>query len=758
MKVSTRRGLFFCNMSWPWGVNSTHRDGAQGPPIFLMVLFLVLVFAGHFGSARSQCTDYDLGYLRKAGSLATQGPAMTVVTSDSYAYVGADTMGMQIINISDPTNPYVVGSVDTPGKARGITTANGYAYVADMESGLQVVNISDPANPVIVGSEGTPGDAYDVAISGNYAYVANGYSGLLVMDISNPLNPQTVGQANTSSSTEGVVIYGNYAYTAESALGVFDISDPTNPIWWSHVIMPDYDVEDITISGSYIYCANGRSGLQVIDLTSPLNPQLAGNVNTPGYASGVDVSGSFAYIADGYTGLYVIDISDPVNPQISDSLDTPDHYLNVSVLGDFAYITTLGSGLEVIGIDPGNLPEFEAAIPVSDWGYAVAYSNGLIYTSEDGYKLKIFDYTDPDNPAELSSTENWNGIRAVEVQDRICYTLGLYIGKDAQSNAIFYITDCTDPSSPTPRGELWLGSDNWSLDVSGSYAYVTNLNGLSIVDVHNLDAPTVISSLPIPGGAYGCAKSGSYVYLGGWTEGVVVVDVSDPTAPLIVHTVSSATNVFDLTIVDSRAFGAARDNGLIVLDISNPASAFVEGTLPTNHQAYSVVCDGEFAYIADHREGLFVADVSDPTQPTEYLSLGKSGYSSSIAMTPSRVLLKDEAGVHPFIRQCQSLASGVQDLPSESSHSLGLRCSPNPFNPTTSISFDLPVSAPTSLVIYDLTGRRVQTLVREELSNGTHTVVWNGKDSTNRQVASGVYLYRIESGKRFETRRMTLVK
>jgi FlgD Ig-like domain len=84
---------------------------------------------------------------------------------------------------------------------------------------------------------------------------------------------------------------------------------------------------------------------------------------------------------------------------------------------------------------------------------------------------------------------------------------------------------------------------------------------------------------------------------------------------------------------------------------------------------------------------------------------------------------------------------------------------PNPFNPSTTIAFDLPAAAPVSLRIYDTAGRLVRTLLDGTPSlAGRNNVVWNGQDDTGRRTASGVYLYRLETHKQSDMGRMTLVK
>lgn len=70
---------------------------------------------------------------------------------------------------------------------------------------------------------------------------------------------------------------------------------------------------------------------------------------------------------------------------------------------------------------------------------------------------------------------------------------------------------------------------------------------------------------------------------------------------------------------------------------------------------------------------------------------------------------------------------------------------PNPFNPATTIAFDLPENSSVELEIYDISGRKVRTVVNESMEAGTHRVNWDGRDETGNQVASGIYFYRIHA-------------
>ena len=83
---------------------------------------------------------------------------------------------------------------------------------------------------------------------------------------------------------------------------------------------------------------------------------------------------------------------------------------------------------------------------------------------------------------------------------------------------------------------------------------------------------------------------------------------------------------------------------------------------------------------------------------------------------------------------------------------------PNPFNPTTTIRFGLADAGRATLSLYDVNGRHVRTLVAGELDAGYHDIVWNGLDARGRQVASGVYLYRLTSRSRTLVRKALLVR
>ena len=174
------------------------------------------------------------------------------------------------------------------------------------------------ANLTRVGEWGT-GLYNDVCLKGNYAFCTASYQGLDIIDISNLSRPVKVGNFDAGGFANRVDVSGNYAYiTTGKELVIVDVSDPALPVGVSRYFATG-SVSDVQVKGNYAYLAIGYcmdcNILEVIDVSSPSSPFLAGQCSTPGrhYATSVFVRGSYAYLALDFA-LYIFDITDPTTP------------------------------------------------------------------------------------------------------------------------------------------------------------------------------------------------------------------------------------------------------------------------------------------------------------------------------------------------------------------------------------------------------------------------------------------------------------
>ena len=140
----------------------------------------------------------------------------------------------------------------------------------------------------------------------------------------------------------------------------------------------------------------------------------------------------------------------------------------------------------------------------------------------------------------------------------------------------------------------------------------------------------------------------------------------------------------------------------------------------------------------------------DPTGTTsgDFTLLGSSAASPS--NNPCGLLI----GANPVA----CVATGIEDGPEVPRMTSLFPATPNPFNPTTTVRFDLSEATHVTLRVYDALGRYVRTLADEYLTAAQHEYLWNGMDDRGNAVATGVYFVRLQAGDVLESQKMVLLK
>lgn len=155
--------------------------------------------------------------------------------------------------------------------------------------------------------------------------------------------------------------------------------------------------------------------------------------------------------------------------------------------------------------------------------------------------------------------------------------------------------------------------------------------------------------------------------------------------------------------------------------------------------------DGQWTRYAEHADAVSGAGVVPPGAGTctmQYMNGGSSwpaARSGPCTSFPVVASVGDDLGVRP---EHLELAQNR----------------PNPFNPSTAMEFSVPSAGPVSLVIYNMLGQKVRTLVDAVRPAGVYALEWDGRDDEGRYMPSGVYLYRLTSEAGTEARRMTLLR
>ncbi|MCP4151047.1 MAG: hypothetical protein GY757_25105, partial [bacterium] len=434
----------------------------------------------------------------------------------NYAYIGTTYYGggtIQIIDISNPNSPVKVGEYSAP--IYDIAFAGDYAYIVSKEECIEILDISFPTAPSRVGSLDltfTGSDFYGggISVSGNYAYVAasvpyyisewrtrvmvvditdkaapvlsgetvsysqhcNGFyfdgrnvfvagiEGLHIIGVSNPTEPTRVGAYKRPIPYE-LSVKGNYAYVVfdTNSLGVFDVSDPTNP---TRIVMMD-DLgggRRVHVEGNYAYLSG--SHLTVLDISNPVSPQVASIVQQE--VSDVFVSGNYAYLISTGSQLQILDVSDPYAPVAMGACATNSNNKELFVHGNTAVVShgTLGTSFFDVS-DPSapvNISEFGSLF---SWGLAVANNTGY-FPYEN---LEIYDLSDPVTLVKLGEYETAKLGADVFIEGNYVYIAALTF--DYRPGPDVEIVDISNPTQPVS-----VGAYDFLERVDGDDIYVSN--------------------------------------------------------------------------------------------------------------------------------------------------------------------------------------------------------------------------------------------------------------------------------------------
>jgi hypothetical protein len=348
--TSTARGTNYsssnvqaCNFGAPDGRVYAGSEGA---------CVVTVLNSGFSGTATGAVRNFSPIAL---SSLAIPGYANNVEVADGYAYVAAGSAGLQVVDVSDPRSPRIIGSVDTNGNANDVRILGRYAYVADGGAGLKIIDIVDPAAPVIAGAVDTPGEAVDVMVAGNLAYVADSYSGLTIVNVASPTAPILVATLGTSGIARGVDVSGNYA-----------------------VVVTD-----------------SPSSVQVIDVTNAAQPRSVGSVSISGEGKDIRVNSNLAWIASYTGGVSVVDFSTPSAPRVIGGLpgSSPTGFVprDVELAGPFAIFAEqlFPNVVPIVSTTIPSAPELRGVIdfePLGDYaGTGIAVSGAFLYMTGEGY-------------------------------------------------------------------------------------------------------------------------------------------------------------------------------------------------------------------------------------------------------------------------------------------------------------------------------------------------------------------------------------
>lgn len=250
------------------------------------------------------------------GGAPTPGSAYGVQVVGSNAFVsvyGGDVSvggGLQIIDVSNPQLPERIGGV-AKGDTYELQVVNQYAYVADFYRGLEIYDVTNPTNPVVVAGYNPGGNPIGIRVLGSFAYLAAYSGGLKIVNIANPAQPVLAGSFSNIGEIWDVDVAGNHAFLANhyNGVNVIVISDPAQPRLIANLPTKGYPTS-VRAVGSRVFVTASEDGLRVMDVGNPAQPVLVGSFRLSGSTRAVDVIGPYAYVAGFEEGLVILRITE----------------------------------------------------------------------------------------------------------------------------------------------------------------------------------------------------------------------------------------------------------------------------------------------------------------------------------------------------------------------------------------------------------------------------------------------------------------
>ncbi|NHJ48380.1 MAG: hypothetical protein FK733_11405 [Asgard group archaeon] len=366
----------------------------------------------------------------KAGSIS-ESDCSIYLLEGAFAYiVNTNTKVLKIYEISDPTNPVLLGNTTVDGVINEIEYQLNYLYL--IGSNLQIVDVSNTSSPLvtasILGHEG-PDYCWSLDKKGVYVFIMDHTNGMKIVDYSDYNNPVIVStyfsqrmENETYISSIDFYIAGNFMYIYYSSssttnyIEIVDITTPGTPILKSEMVMTS-EINEIFVKNKILYVIDDDM-VSMYDVTNSVLPTYENNI-TIDKLTNIYVENKALYLtrynSNAFlTNLTVFDVNDIHNPIKIDEVLLDHEVYDMKVRNDYLYVLAD----EITILDAKNASDNKIIQSISidldfmsdEVGNLVVSDNNLCFS--DGVKLVIYDLTNQTDPifeSEYTPNEYYQG-------------------------------------------------------------------------------------------------------------------------------------------------------------------------------------------------------------------------------------------------------------------------------------------------------------------------------------------------------------
>jgi len=537
-------------------------------------------------------------------------PELTGEPFSSFTFTGGNTWSTELVN----TNAVEAGE---------------YQYLIAAQSSIQDVNtLYKYCTIEITEYTGSPDSAdvtppwlnftpRDIAVQGDYAYVASDVNGLHVFDISEPSMPVWAGRVETDLAAWKVIVQEETAYVLAQTyvLYIIDITFPEASSITSEICI-DMTIWDFDVGNGYVYFTSTNI-VSIFDVDPPDTPVLVKTIETMGSYWKISHHNSYVYVYAKFVGLgshvLIIDVDPPESASIVNEFE--DTYMwDLVFQGDYAYTFTNGK-LTIIDVSSPESAVFEYMIDIPCFPYYeignMAISGDYIYLScNEHEKLCILDISTL-GTAEL--VHQVDTIGNIAFTDGYAYTVYELVTLD--------ILNIEIPESAFLVDSIYSPGYANNVHVSEGYAYVMSgretIKTFDVIDIDPFSEMEIVRRVPIPGTVSDLFVSEGYAYvttkelIASEDKGFIyVIDIETAEDSYIYDTIEVTDDPQSIKILDGNAYMGEHTGGFQIIDVTPPEASYIITTIEeVNFLRDFEIRDG-YAFITNYRFG--VIDVDPP--------------------------------------------------------------------------------------------------------------------------------------------------
>lgn len=651
-----------------------------------------------------------------------------------------------VTDFSDPDQPAIATSIDLPIQGTSLKHRNETLFVGGSDGLLMTMDISNPLQPVFRDSIHTAQQHSQIFLAGDHVWLNPFFDSISIVDVSQPDNLTVLGTLPYDRFIYDMIDCGALAYIGtEEDWEIYDFSDPTSPELLTQLSEPAYS---FALTGQTLLVGR-RNEIATYDVSDPTAPLLIGSVETEGEVRNLVIhngvvsalqpssgdadlfwlqeDGSLEWITD-YSGWFLLAEVFFTDEHLYFCCDQNINLINLSDL------KTISGSIPVE--TPGPAPEMEmiGSLGFSPMGY---------------YGMAVYDFENPKEPVLVGSGATPYNVQSISLRDNAAYLAG--------SGGVS-ILDVTDPTIPSLIGSIEYGNyyDTVDIVLHQNTAWLGfQLRSVTSIDISDPTHPEPGITLPFRARALKVDQGLLHTIN---SDGIYRVLSLETSPPVELANLQLTTGGRSIVVKDNLVLVGHDWFGLSFLDISDPENPLLINHMEIMGGARKISIQDDRAVISNYRL-THILDISDPRNVEKLGTIWDGGINNTI-LPGGEIIVHHYRGFNysfqAYPTACGILAP-VPDAVQKSESFLSIH--PNPFNPQTTISFDLPSPSPVTVRIFDLNGRLVQTLSSSEtMSAGMQSWTWMGHDTQGKNASSGVYLVRLEAGQFEANGRMVLIR